>query len=687
MFFRATTLRLASLLSLSALALSACADNDTAGPLAPELAPSAQHGAVVVLFKDAAHGGHGSPAALSQAILGSSPAIAVLDQIGGAVLADASPAQVASLRADARVAMVEPVRTAKLDQTVATGNWALDRLDQPSLPLNSSYTNPYGTTAAPAGTGVRIYVFDTGLRLDHTQFTGRVMAGPDFLANPAGTVMVTNDCHGHGTLAASAAAGRTLGTAPGATVVPVRVMTCQGQGTSVDIVRGLDYVIAQKRAARTQPMVINMSLAFVGGSTVIDEAVRRAVAEQVPVVVSAGNSNLDACQQSPAREPLAITVGASMNTDVRASFSNFGSCVDAYAPGANVLGAHIGSPTMSALWNGTSAAAPYVAGLVAAFVGRNPTATAAAVSDAFLRGVSANKITSVPSGTTALAQAQFGALTTTTTTTPTTGGTTPTTGGTTPGNRAPVARFTASCARRLCQFNGSTSSDDKAVTAYSWNFAGQVAQMSSGATTSAQATNVRYTANGTYPVSLTVRDAEGLTHTTTMNVTAVDAAPVARITPVCDARLNCTFGGETSTDDGMITSYRWTFSNGQTAAVRSPVVRFSSPTPVTATLTVTDDANQTHTTTLQYQVAFQQPTASFTATCQGLTCTIDATASSIPAGIRNITMDLGNGAISGGANTRRVMTYAQPGTYTMRVTVEDINRQTATTTRTVTVTR
>ncbi|MFM8773509.1 MAG: S8 family serine peptidase, partial [Actinomycetota bacterium] len=202
-------------------------------------------------------------------------------------------------------------------QTPAT--WGLDRVDQRLLPLDGSYT--YDDTA---GMGVSAYIVDTGVRADHTEVAGRVVAGYTAIADGQGT----NDCNGHGTHVAGTVAGTTWGLAKSATIVPVRVLGCTGSGTWSGVIAGLDWV-AQNHAAG-QPAVANLSLGG-GASASVDTAIQGAIDDGVTVVVAAGNSNADACNYSPARVPSALTVGAVDNTDTRAGFSNWGTCVDLFA--------------------------------------------------------------------------------------------------------------------------------------------------------------------------------------------------------------------------------------------------------------------------------------------------------------------------------------------------------------------
>jgi subtilisin family serine protease len=308
-----------------------------------------------------------------------SPAVDAERRAGGAVrrvfhgsfrgyAATVSSGRVATLRADPHVLdVVADTRLHALD-TQASPPWGLDRIDQRNQGLDQAYS--YDTT----GLGVVAFVVDTGIRATHTQFTGRVLPGHDFVdgdSQPA-------DCNGHGTHVAGTIGGTTYGVAKSVSLTALRVLDCQGEGSLSDTLAAFDWVVNHKPAG---PAVVNFS---VGGppSTLLDQAVERTVAAGIAVVVAAGNEDQDACGGSPARAPGAVTVGASTPSDARASFSDFGPCIDLFAPGTDVLSAAIGSDSATAVESGTSMSAPHVTGAVARYLQTHPAASASAVAAA-----------------------------------------------------------------------------------------------------------------------------------------------------------------------------------------------------------------------------------------------------------------------------------------------------------------
>lgn len=242
--------------------------------------------------------------------------------------------------------------------------WGLDRIDQANLPLSGSYTSP-----GKQGEGIRVYVLDTGIRTTHADFNGRAIPYMNAYKEPAEVcagaddVGCARDGHGHGTHCAGTVAGGKYGVAKKATVLAVKVLSDSGSGHRAGILHAMDEIA--KDHDGTTPGVMSMSLGGAGASAVYQDAVDKLLAKNIVTVVAAGNSNKDACDYSPAYVPKAVTVAATTNQDQRSSFSNWGSCIDIFAPGSSVLSAWIRSNTDSRTISGTSMACPHVSGAAA----------------------------------------------------------------------------------------------------------------------------------------------------------------------------------------------------------------------------------------------------------------------------------------------------------------------------------
>lgn len=283
---------------------------------------------------------------------------------------------------DYRVLFVEEDGIFTTDATQTNPPWGLDRIDQRNRPLSATYT--YNWT----GSGVRVYVIDTGIRTAHSQFGGR--ASNVFDVNGGNG----EDCNGHGTHVSGTVGGSTYGVAKGVMLRGVRVFGCGSTTSTSNIIAGVNYVTAN----RILPAVANMS---VGGpaSSSMDTAVNNLINSGVTVAVAAGNSNgANACNYSPARVANAITVGSTTSTDARSSFSNIGTCLDLFAPGSSILSAWYTSNTATATLSGTSMASPHVAGVAALYKQANPSASPTTIRNAIVNNATTGVVTNAGSG-------------------------------------------------------------------------------------------------------------------------------------------------------------------------------------------------------------------------------------------------------------------------------------------------
>jgi subtilisin family serine protease len=311
-------------------------------------------------------------------------------------------------------------------------------------------------------------------------------------------------------------------------LVPVRVLGCTGSGTLSGVIAGIDWVTANA----TKPAVANMSLGS-GVSTSVNDAVTRSIASGVTYAVAAGNETTDACTRSPASTPAAITVGSTTSTDARSSFSNFGTCVDIFAPGSSITSAWHTSTTATNTISGTSMASPHVAGVAALYLQGAPGATPATVTSAIVNGAVTGVVGSAGTGSpNRLLNTAFIA-----------GG-----GGGTPTPTAPTASFTVSCTGLTCSFNGSASSDaDGTISSYSWNFG-------DGSTGAGVTANRTYATAGSYTVTLTVTDNANLTGSSSQSVTVTAPASSISLSVRMSKRngnnfANLAWSGATSTVD------------------------------------------------------------------------------------------------------------------------------------------
>lgn len=270
-------------------------------------------------------------------------------------VAELNDVDIKQLKSDGKVEYIEP------DQLLYLQNipWGVDRLDQPFLPLNSTYNYTY------TGQGVDAYIMDTGINTNHSEFEGRASVAVDFIND--GNL----DCNGHGTHVAGTVGGKTFGVAKNVNLKALRVFNCGGSGTISSMIAGIDWVLLNK----TNPSVINISLVVSTVSNSLNLAVNNSVRQGVPVVVAAANYGLSACNFSPGSAELAITVAATDITDTFATYSNRGPCVDINAPGTGIESAAHWDNTSSRVMSGTSMSSPHVTGIVALYLEHNPTAT------------------------------------------------------------------------------------------------------------------------------------------------------------------------------------------------------------------------------------------------------------------------------------------------------------------------
>ncbi|MCU0507758.1 MAG: S8 family peptidase [Anaerolineae bacterium] len=287
---------------------------------------------------------------------------------------------VEALRLHPAVDYIDVDQAVQIDATQSPATWGLDRIDQRNLPLSNSFT--YNAT----GAGVTAYIIDTGIRFSHNEFGGRAVTGYDAVDGGS-----ADDCNGHGTHVAGTVGGSTYGVAKGVQLVGVRVLNCSGSGSTSGVIAGVDWVTSNHAAGA--PAVANMSL---GGSisTSLDSAVTRSINDGVSYAIAAGNSNRNACNYSPARVSAAITVGATTSSDTRASYSNYGSCLDIFAPGSSITSAWYTSNTATNTISGTSMATPHVAGVAALYLQGNPGASPSTVRNALVNNATTGVVKS-----------------------------------------------------------------------------------------------------------------------------------------------------------------------------------------------------------------------------------------------------------------------------------------------------
>ncbi|AGZ40329.1 S8 family peptidase [Actinoplanes friuliensis] len=340
-------------------------------------------GSYIVVLKDSA-AGKASRVADRSADLADGYGAKVKQTFGSALNgfeASMSESAAKRLAADPSVAYVEQNQRVSLLVTQNNATWGIDRIDQKARPLSTTYT--YNVTAS----NVTAYIIDTGIKYTHNDFGGRARFGYDAVGS--GGV----DCNGHGTHVAGTVGGTTYGVAKAVKLVGVRVLNCSGSGTNAGVIAGVNWVTQNA----VKPAVANMSLGG-GASSALDSAVSNSINSGVTYALAAGNSSANACNSSPARVASAITVGATTSTDAKASYSNYGTCLDIFAPGSSITSAWYSSNSATNTISGTSMASPHVAGAAALVLSANTGFSPAQVRENLVNRAVTGVVTSPGSG-------------------------------------------------------------------------------------------------------------------------------------------------------------------------------------------------------------------------------------------------------------------------------------------------